>query len=187
MIPKATLLLSSALAGVIGALALTQPHVFTGGAANAAASDTYRQLNLFGDVFERIRSDYVDVPDETQMIQAALNGMLASLDPHSSYLSPKDFQAMQVQTSGKFGGLGIEVTMEGGLIKVIAPIDGTPAAQAGILTNDKIIAIDGADATGLTLDMAVAKMRGADPSRTAGGHGAAARDDRSSNRDTTVT
>jgi carboxyl-terminal processing protease len=160
MIRKATLLLSGALIGALGAVAVTQPQVFTGGAAVAAASDTYRQLNLFGDVFERVRSDYVEVPDETKLIEAAINGMLTSLDPHSSYLSPKNFQDMQVQTSGKFGGLGIEVTMEDGLIKVISPIDGTPAAQAGILTNDKIVSIDGTDVMGMTLDMAVDKMRG---------------------------
>src|SRR5215212_7016391 len=104
MIRKATLLMSGALLGAIGAVAVTQPQILTGGAAIAAASDTYRQLNLFGDVFERIRSDYVEVPDETMLIQAAINGMLTGLDPHSSYLAPKDFQAMQVQTSGKFGG-----------------------------------------------------------------------------------
>src|SRR3954469_21215369 len=160
MIRKTTLLLSGALLGAVGAVAVTQPQFFTGGAANAAASDTYRQLNLFGDVFERVRSDYVEVPDETMLIQSAINGMLTSLDPHSSYLSPKDFQAMQVQTSGKFGGLGIEVTMEEGIVKVISPIDGTPAAQAGILSNDKIVGIDGADVSGLTLDQAVDKMRG---------------------------
>ncbi len=160
MIRKATLLMSGAFLGTLGAVAVTQPQLLTGGAAIAAASDTYRQLNLFGDVFERIRSDYVEVPDETMLIQSAINGMLTSLDPHSSYLAPKDFQAMQVQTSGKFGGLGIEVTMEEGIVKVISPIDGTPAAQAGILTNDKIIALDGTDVTGLTLDKAVDMMRG---------------------------
>jgi carboxyl-terminal processing protease len=161
MIRKATLLISGALLGAIGAVAVTQPQIFTGGAANAAASDTYKDLNLFGDVFERVKADYVEVPDDTMLVQAAINGMLASLDPHSSYLSPKDFQAMQVQTSGQFGGLGIEVTMDqNGLIKVISPIDGTPAAAAGILTNDQITAIDGTDVSGLTLDQAVDKMRG---------------------------
>src|SRR5213080_3992595 len=137
MLGKAALLLSGAFLGVIGAVALSEPHALGIGAANAAASDTYQLLNLFGDVFERVRSDYVEVPDETMLIQSAINGMLTSLDPHSSYLSPKDFQAMQVQTSGKFGSLGIEVTIEEGIIKVISPIDGTPAAMAGILTNDK--------------------------------------------------
>ena len=107
------------------------------------SADTYRELNLFGDVFERVRSDYVETPDETQLIESAINGMLAGLDPHSSYLSPKNFKDMQVQTSGKFGGLGIEVTMEDGVIKVVSPIDDTPAARAGILANDLIIALDG--------------------------------------------
>jgi carboxyl-terminal processing protease len=161
MIRKATLLMSGALFGAIGTVALTQPQLLTGTAAIAAASDTYRQLNLFGDVFERIRSDYVEVPDETQLIESAINGMLAGLDPHSSYLSPKNFKDMQVQTSGKFGGLGIEVTMEEGLIKVISPIDGTPAAEAGILANDRIVGLDGESVMGLTLDQAVEKMRGA--------------------------
>jgi carboxyl-terminal processing protease len=161
MIRKATLLLSGALLGAIGVVAVTQPQVFTGGAANAAASDTYKELNLFGDVFERVKSDYVEVPDDTMLVQAAINGMLTSLDPHSSYLSPKDFQDMQVQTSGQFGGLGIEVTMDqNGLIKVISPIDGTPAATAGILTNDVITGINGMDVSGLTLDQAVSAMRG---------------------------
>ena len=161
MIRKATLLMSGALLGAVGVVAVTQPQVFTGGAANAAASDTYKELNLFGDVFERIKTDYVEVPDDTMLIQAAIGGMLASLDPHSSYLSPKDFKDMQVQTSGQFGGLGIEVTMDDtGAIKVISPMDGTPAAQAGILANDQITAIDGQDVTGITLDQAVSKMRG---------------------------
>ncbi len=137
-----------------------QPQFFAGAEANAAASDTYRELNLFGDVFERVRADYVEVPDDTKLIENAINGMLAGLDPHSSYMNPKDFQDMQVQTSGKFGGLGIEVTMEDGIIKVISPIDDTPASKAGILANDQIIAIDGNNVQGLTLNDAVDKMRG---------------------------
>jgi carboxyl-terminal processing protease len=160
MFGKATLLLSGAFLGVIGAVALSEPHAFGVATANAAASDTYQLLNLFGDVFERVRTDYVETPDETMLIESAINGMLSSLDPHSSYLSPKDFQAMQVDTSGKFGGLGIEVTQDNGVLKVISAIDGTPAAMAGILTNDKIVAVDGMDTSGLTLDQEVAKMRG---------------------------
>ena len=106
----------------------------------AAAADTYRQLNLFGDVFDKIRTDYVEKPDETKLIEAAINGMLTSLDPHSSYLDAKAFHDMQVQTRGEFGGLGIEVTQEDGLVKVVSPIDDTPAAKAGIMPGDLIAA-----------------------------------------------
>src|SRR5208283_2495953 len=122
---------------------------------------TYRQLNLFGDVFDKIRNDYVEKPDEAKLIEAAINGMLASLDPHSSYMDAKAFKDMQVQTKGEFGGLGIEVTQEDGLIKVVTPIDDTPAAKAGILSGDIITDIDGESAQGLTLNQAVDKMRGA--------------------------
>ena len=130
-------------------------------AAFAAASDTYRQLNLFGDVFDKVRNDYVEKPDEAKMIEAAINGMLAALDPHSSYMDAKQFKDMQVQTKGEFGGLGIEVTQEDGLLKVVTPIDETPAAKAGVLSGDIITAIDGTSTQGLTLDQAVDKMRGA--------------------------
>ena len=160
MIRKASLLLAGAAVGAIVALSVTQAQFFTGSEANAASADTYRELNLFGDVFERIRADYVETPDETKLIESAINGMLASLDPHSSYMSPKNFKDMQVQTSGKFGGLGIEVTMQDGAIKVVSPIDGTPAARAGILANDLITALDGEDVEGMTLNEAVDKMRG---------------------------
>jgi carboxyl-terminal processing protease len=132
-----------------------------GGGARAAAADTYRQLNLFGDVFEKIRTDYVEKPDEGKLVEAAINGMLSSLDPHSSYMDAKSFRDMQVQTKGEFGGLGIEVTQEDGLIKVVTPIDDTPAAKAGILSGDIITDIDGESAQGLTLNQAVDKMRGA--------------------------
>src|SRR6188768_3586083 len=108
----------------------------------ASSSNTYEQLNLFGEVFERIRDNYVEEADDEKLIEAAVNGMLTSLDPHSSYLNQKDFQDMQVQTKGEFGGLGIEVTMEDGLVKVVAPMDGTPAAKAGILANDIITHLD---------------------------------------------
>ena len=142
-------------------LLATQPHmIFIGASAKAAAADTYRQLNLFGDVFERVRADYVEKPDDSKLIETAINGMLAGLDPHSSYMDPKSFRDMQVQTRGEFGGLGIEVTMEDGLIKVVAPIDETPAAKAGILANDIITQLDGEQVQGLTLNQAVEKMRG---------------------------
>ena len=160
MMRKATLLIVGALFGALATAALMQPQLFAGAEANAAATDTYRELNLFGDVFERVRADYVEVPDDHQLVESAINGMLAGLDPHSSYLNAKDFQDMQVQTSGKFGGLGIEVTQQDGIIKVISPIDETPASKAGILANDEIVAIDGESAQGLSLNDAVEKMRG---------------------------
>jgi carboxyl-terminal processing protease len=130
------------------------------GSAKAAGADTYRQLALFGDVFERVRSTYVTEPDDEKLVENAINGMLASLDPHSSYLNPKDFSDMRVQTRGEFGGLGIEVTMENELVKVIAPIDGTPASEAGVLAGDLIFQIDGENIRGMTLQQAVEKMRG---------------------------
>ena len=128
--------------------------------ANASNQDTYRYLNLFGDVFDRVRADYVEEPDSEQLIDKAINGMLSGLDPHSSYMNPKRFKDMQVQTRGEFGGLGIEVTMEKEVVKVVAPIDDTPAQKAGILSNDLITRIDGKDIRGLTLNEAVDKMRG---------------------------
>ena len=145
------------LAGAVSASLLW--HAF--GAAGAASNaDTYKQLNLFGDVFDRVRSDYVEQPDESKMIEAAINGMLMSLDPHSSFMNAKQFQDMSVQTRGEFGGLGIEVTMENGVIKVVSPIDETPASRAGVMANDLIIKIDGTEVQGLTLNDAVDKMRG---------------------------
>ena len=123
-------------------------------------SDTYRQLNLFGDIFERIRSDYVDDVTDGELIENAINGMLSSLDPHSGYLNAKTYQEMQVQTRGEFGGLGIEVTMENGFVRVIAPIEGTPAHRAGIAAGDLITHIDGEAVRGLSLGDAVEKMRG---------------------------
>ena len=128
--------------------------------ATAANSEIYRHLDLFGDVLERVRSDYVETPDDSQLIEAAINGMLSGLDPHSTYLNPKHFRDMQVQTRGEFGGLGIEVTMEDGLVKVVAPIDETPAAKAGIMANDIITHLDEEAVQGLTLNQAVEKMRG---------------------------
>ncbi|PVB60709.1 S41 family peptidase [Labrenzia sp. 011] len=160
MIRKASLLLVGALMGAAAVTTMAQMPLNLSGAANAAVTDTYRQLNLFGDVFERVRSDYVEVPDDAQLIESAINGMLTSLDPHSSYMSPKSFRDMQVQTRGEFGGLGIEVTMEDGLVKVVSPIDETPAAKAGVLAGDLITYIDGEQVQGLTLNEAVEKMRG---------------------------
>lgn len=125
-----------------------------------ASSETYKQLNLFGDVFAKIREDYVEEVDDAELIEAAINGMLASLDPHSSYLNPKSYTGMKIQTRGKFGGLGIEVTMEAGLVKVVAPIDDTPAAAAGIQAGDFITHLDGEPVLGLTLSQAVERMRG---------------------------
>lgn len=126
----------------------------------AASSETYRQLNLFGDVFERVRSDYVEETEDAELIESAINGMLSALDPHSSYLNPKHYRDMQVQTRGEFGGLGIEVTMEEGLVKVVTPIDDTPAARAGLRPGDFITHLEGTPILGMTLSEAVSKMRG---------------------------
>lgn len=131
-------------------------------AASAADSDeeTFRQLELFGDIFERVRAQYVDESADKDLIEAAINGMLQSLDPHSSYLNEESFRDMQVQTRGEFGGLGIEVTMEQGLVRVVSPIDDTPAARAGLEAGDFITHLDGETVLGLTLSDAVEKMRG---------------------------
>ena len=134
--------------------------------ATAAGSDTYSQLNLFGEVFERVKSDYVEKPDDSKLVEGAINGMVSSLDPHSRYMNAKAWQEMQETTSGEFGGLGIEVTMEDGLVKVVAPIDDTPAAKAGILSGDLITKIDGEAVQGLTLEQAVNKMKGAADTKT---------------------
>jgi carboxyl-terminal processing protease len=121
---------------------------------------TYEQLDLFGDIFERIRAHYVEDVDEADLIEAAINGMLTSLDPHSSYLPPRDFDSMQVQTRGEFGGLGIEVTQEEGYVTVVSPLDGTPAATAGVEAGDIITQVDGESILGLSLDEAVKLLRG---------------------------
>ena len=123
-------------------------------------ASVYEQLDLFGDIFERIRSQYVEDVDEADLIEAAINGMLTSLDPHSSYLAPDDAAAMRVQTRGEFGGLGIEVTQEEGFVKVVSPMDGTPAYDAGVLAGDFITHVDGESVLGLNLDEAVDMMRG---------------------------
>src|SRR5262245_9688280 len=128
--------------------------------ASAANSEIYRQLDLFGEVLERVRSDYVEKPDDPKLIESAINGMLTALDPHSAYLNPKHFRDMQVQTRGEFGGLGIEVTMENGVVKVVAPIEDTPAARAGLMSGDLITHLDKEQILGLTLQEAVDKMRG---------------------------
>ena len=141
----------SAVGGAIAAILIGQAF---------ASTDTYRQLNLFGDVFERVKNDYVREVKDAELVESAINGMLMALDPHSSYLNPKNFSDMQVSTRGEYGGLGLEVTMEDGLVKVISPMDGTPAARAGIKTGDLIATIDGMQIQGLTLSEAVDKMRG---------------------------
>src|SRR5690348_7900920 len=129
-------------------------------AAQQNSSDTYRQLDLFGEVFERVRADYVEEVTDEQLVEAAINGMLSSLDPHSSYMNAKNFRDMQVQVRGEFGGLGIEVTMENGLVKVVSPIDDTPAARGGLKPGDFITHIDGEPISGMTLNEAVERMRG---------------------------
>ncbi|MCG6205874.1 S41 family peptidase [Rhodopseudomonas sp. HC1] len=161
MMRKTSVILLSAVTGAALTLFVTQPRsILMGSTARAATSDTYRQLNLFGDVFERVRSDYVEKPDDGKLIESAISGMLTGLDPHSSYMDAKSFRDMQVQTRGEFGGLGIEVTMEDGLIKVVSPIDDTPASKAGIMANDIITNLDDEAVQGLTLNQAVEKMRG---------------------------
>ena len=161
MMRKVTLMVAGAALGAASATVAFQTNLLSSSPARAAASDTYRDLNLFGDVFEKIRTDYVEKPDESKLVEAAINGMLTSLDPHSSYMDAKSYRDMQVQTRGEFGGLGIEVTQENGDIKVVTPIDDTPASKAGILSGDLITGIDGDAVSGLTLNQAVDKMRGA--------------------------
>ncbi|MCH7864683.1 MAG: S41 family peptidase [Proteobacteria bacterium] len=156
---KTRMLLAAAAAALLGgALLVGNPAWAAETKKNDAA--TYRLLNLFGDVFERVRSDYVEATTDQEMIEAAISGMLAALDPHSNYLNAKNFREMQVNTRGEFGGLGIRVTMEGGYVKVISPIDDTPAFRAGIKPSDLITHLDGQAVQGLTLAQAVDKMRG---------------------------
>lgn len=145
------------LAGVIATTQVAGPLLAQ---ETNAQTDVYEQLDLFGDIFERIRSQYVEEVDDKDLIEAAINGMLTSLDPHSSYLSPDDAADMRVQTRGEFGGLGIEVTQEEGFVKVVSPIDGTPASEAGVEAGDFITHVDGESVLGLSLDEAVEKMRG---------------------------
>ncbi len=157
MIRKLSLLFAGAL---MGATAMSLIYSGPGSPANAAGSDTYKELAIFGDIFERVRKQYVTPPDEKSLVASAINGMLTSLDPHSSYMDSEAAQDMRVQTKGEFGGLGIEVTMENELVKVIAPIDDTPAAKAGVRGGDFISQINGEEVRGLTLQEAVEKMRG---------------------------
>jgi len=162
---KTSLLLLGAVAGAVGTLVAVQLSWLTPSSARAAQADTYRALNLFGDVFEQVRAHYVEMPDDGKLIETALNGMLNGLDPHSSYMDSKSFRDMQVETRGAFGGLGIEVALEGGFIKVVAPIDDTPAAKAGVRAGDIITDLDDEPVPGLTLDQAVEKMRGPENSK----------------------
>ena len=156
MIRRASLVLVGALMG-----ATAMSVIYSAGVpAEAAGASTYKELSVFGDVFERVRAQYVTPPAEDKLIENAINGMLSSLDPHSSYMNAKDAADMQTQTKGEFGGLGIEVTMEDELVKVITPIDDTPAAKAGVLAGDYISEIDGQSVRGLKLEDAVEKMRG---------------------------
>ena len=153
--------LIAALAGALLTLPLRQD---IGVAATTSSStntaETYKELNLFGDVFDKVRSEYVDDVSDDTLIEGAINGMLTSLDPHSNYLNAKNFTDMKVQTRGEFGGLGLEVSMENGLIKVVSPIDDTPAARAGLKPGDIITQLDGAPVQGMSLPEAVEKMRG---------------------------
>ena len=149
--------LAGGVAGVVATTQIAGPLVAQ---EQERSASVYEQLDLFGDIFERIRAQYVEDVDEKELIEAAINGMLTSLDPHSSYLSADDAADMRVQTRGEFGGLGIEVTQEEGFVKVVSPMDGTPADAAGILAGDFITHVDGQSVLGLTLDQAVEMMRG---------------------------
>ena len=146
----------------LGSVALATMMIGSGALAADAkfSNDTYKYLELFGDVFERVRKDYVEEATDQELLEAAINGMLTSLDPHSGYMPAKSFKDMQEQTKGEFGGLGIEVTMEGGFVKVVSPIDDTPASRAGVQPGDFIIAIDSKPVIGMSLNDAVDKMRG---------------------------
>ncbi|MEM7057028.1 MAG: S41 family peptidase [Pseudomonadota bacterium] len=150
-----TALLTGAAIGAMVPMLVT-----TSTAQDNSARNTYEYLDLFGEIFERVRTSYVEDVDEQKLIEAAIDGMLTSLDPHSSYLPPSNFEDMREQTRGEFGGLGIEVTMENGFVKVVAPIDDTPAAKAGLEAGDFVTHIDGESVLGLTLSEAVDKMRG---------------------------
>src|ERR1700741_140817 len=135
-------------------------HLVAAAKAAARSDSTYSQLNLFGDVFERVRASYVEKPDDSKLMEGAINGMISSLDPHSRYMNEKGWSDMQETTPGEFGGLGIERTMEDGLVKVVTPIDDTPAAKAGMLSGDVITQIDDEAIQGMTLEQAVSRMKG---------------------------
>jgi carboxyl-terminal processing protease len=159
---KNSIFLLGTAAGICLTLLVTGPHgaQWVAAAKAAAGADTYSQLNLFGEVFERVKTDYVEKPDDAKLVEGAINGMITSLDPHSRYMNDSAWREMQETTHGEFGGLGIEVTMEDGLIKVVAPMDDTPAAKAGILSGDLVTQIDDEAVQGLTLEQAVNKMKG---------------------------
>lgn len=155
---KTAVFFSGMMLGAVSLVALDR--MLTAPAAVANTSETYRRLTLFGDVFDKIRADYVEKPDENKLVDAAINGMVTSLDPHSSFLDQKSNQEMQQQTKGEFGGLGIEVQMEDGLVRVVTPFDDSPAAKAGVMANDLVTHIDGEQIMGLSLQQAVEKMKG---------------------------
>jgi carboxyl-terminal processing protease len=159
---KNALFFLGAASGICLTLFVTGPQgtQWVAAAKAAAGADAYAQLNLFGEVFERVKSDYVEKPDDSKLIEGAIDGMVTSLDPHSRYMNDKAWRDMQETTQGEFGGLGIEVTMEDGLIKVVAPMDDTPAKKAGILSGDLVTEIDGDPVQGLSLEQAVNKMKG---------------------------
>src|SRR5580693_10661774 len=159
---KNVLFFLGAAAGACLTLLVTSPHgpQWTQAARADGGPNTYSSLNLFGEVFERVRTDYVEKPDDSQLVEGAINGMITSLDPHSRYMNDSSWHEMQETTRGEFGGLGIEVTMEDGLVKVVTPMDDTPAAKAGILSGDFISQIDDENVQGLTLEQAVNKMKG---------------------------
>jgi carboxyl-terminal processing protease len=159
---KNSIFLLGTAAGICLTLLVTGPQgaQWVAAAKAAANADTYSQLNLFGEVFERVKTDYVEKPDDAKLVEGAINGMITSLDPHSRYMNDSAWREMQETTHGEFGGLGIEVTMEDGLIKVVAPMDDTPAAKAGILSGDLVTQIDDEAVQGLTLEQAVNKMKG---------------------------
>jgi carboxyl-terminal processing protease len=165
---KNSLFLLGSVAGVCLTLLFTgsQGTHLVGTARATGGVDIYSQLNLFGEVFERVRADYVEKPDDSKLVEGAINGMITSLDPHSRYMNDSSWREMQETTHGEFGGLGIEVTMEDGLVKVVAPIDGTPAAKAGIMSGDLVTQIDEEAVQGLTLEQAVNKMKGAPNTKT---------------------
>ncbi|WP_223477406.1 S41 family peptidase [Oricola indica] len=158
MMRKLSLLFAGGLMGAASMLVLSGNGLMM--PANAAGTDTYKQLSIFGDIFERVRANYVEEPEDKELIENAINGMLASLDPHSSFMNAEDAADMRTQTKGEYGGLGIEVTMEDELVKVITPMFDTPAEKAGVLAGDLIAKIDGEEVRGLTLEQAVDKMRG---------------------------
>jgi carboxyl-terminal processing protease len=159
---KNSLFLLGAATGTCLTLLVTGPQgaQWVAAAKAAASSDTYSQLNLFGEVFERVRADYVEKTDDAKLVEGAINGMVTALDPHSRYMNDRAWRDMQETTHGEFGGLGIEVMMEDGLVKVVAPMDDTPAAKAGIMSGDFITQIDDDAVQGLTLEQAVNKMKG---------------------------